>query len=268
MDVQSGGVQLYVEAWGEGGLPLVLGHGFGGSARNFRLQARELSGSRLVVLFDARGHGRSEAPTDPRAYAPERFVEDVARVLDAVGADRGVVGGLSMGAGIALRFALGRPDRVAATVLSAFPRTADDPAHVSWAHAFADAIERDGIDEAGRVHAWGSRLADDPQTAGLVRRGFAEHTPHGLALTLRHLIAVQPSPEGLEPELRSLRSPVLLLVGAADTPSLGPSRALAQRVPGAELVEIAGGGHVINLEKPLEYNRALGDFLARMPAPA
>jgi pimeloyl-ACP methyl ester carboxylesterase len=266
LEVSSGEVRLYVEAWGEGGLPLVLAHGFGGSARNFRPQARELCADRMVVLFDARGHARSDAPTDPRAYAPARFVGDIERVLDSLGIERAVVGGLSMGAGVALRFALSRPDRVAATVLSAFPRTSDDLGHVEWAHAFAAAIERDGIDEAGRAHAWGSRMAADPHTAGLVRRGLAEHSRHGLALTLRHLIAVQPSPQRLETELRALSSPMLVVVGSKDAPSLGPSRALCERVSGAQLLEIPAGGHVINLEKRREYNEVLRAFLARLPS--
>src|SRR3989442_9959431 len=87
---------LHVEAEGDGPV-VVLGHGFGGSARNFLPQARALRDRYRIVRFDARGHARSGAPAEAAAYTPEAFVADVGRVLDQVGAARAVVGGLSMG---------------------------------------------------------------------------------------------------------------------------------------------------------------------------
>lgn len=258
LPVSSGGVALYAERWGDAGPCLVLGHGFGGSARNFRPQARALAATHRVILFDARGHARSDAPAAPEAYRPERFVEDLAAVLDAAGAERAIVGGLSMGAGTALRFALEHAERVAALVLSAFPRAVDEPAHAPWAHAFAEAIERDGIESAGRATLWGRF---DEKTADLVRRGFVEHRAHALVSTLRELIAVQPAPAGM-PGLDAIRAPALVIVGSEDGASLGPCRELARRIPGARLVEIAGGGHIVNLTHPVEYNQALLGFLA------
>lgn len=258
LPVSSGGVSLYAECWGQRGPVVILGHGFGGSARNFRAQARALEASHRVVLFDARGHARSDAPTAPEAYRPECFVADLESVLDTVGVERAVVGGLSMGAGIALRFALLHPERVAGLVLSAFPRAVDEPAHAPWALAFAEAIERSGVEVAGAETIWGRF---DPKTAELVRRGFAEHAPHALVSTLRELIAVQPPPERL-PGLAQLAVPSLVIVGSEDQASLGPCRALARLIPGARLVEIPGGGHIVNLTHPSEYNRALGEFLS------
>lgn len=258
--VSSGAVKLYAERWGESGPALVLGHGFGGSARNFRPQARTLAPEHRVVLFDARGHARSDAPAEAEAYRPECFVADLASVLDAVGVERAVVGGLSMGAGVALRFALAYPERVSGLVLSAFPRAVTEPAHVPWALGFADAIERSGVEAAGAEVIWGRF---DAKTADLIRRGFVEHRPHALVHTLRELIAVQPPPEQM-PRLGEIEVPTLVLVGSEDTASLGPCRALGRLIPRAELVEIPGGGHIVNLTHPAEYNRALGAFLRRL----
>src|SRR5690348_17906444 len=112
----TGEPKLHVEIEGDGPA-LVLAHGFGGSARNFQPQARALRDRLRVVRFDARGHARSEAPDDPAAYTPATFVWDLARVLDGAGVTDAVVGGLSMGAGTALRFALDRPERVRGLVL-------------------------------------------------------------------------------------------------------------------------------------------------------
>src|SRR5690242_3405382 len=115
--------KLHVEIDGHGPT-IVLGHGFGGSARNFRSQVRGLAPEFRVVRFDARGHARSETPAEAAAYVADAFVNDVGRVLDAAGADDAVVGGVSMGAGVALRFALAHPERVRGLVLAAFPASA------------------------------------------------------------------------------------------------------------------------------------------------
>jgi pimeloyl-ACP methyl ester carboxylesterase len=259
--VENAGVALHVEEWGDGGIPLVLGHGFGGSARNFRPQARTLSPAHRVVLFDARGHARSDAPNDAGAYEPECFVTDLDRILDVVGAPRAVVGGLSMGAGVALRYALLRPERVAGLWLSAFPRAASAPGHLDWALGFARDLDAEGIERAGERHAWGARLRSDPKGADMVRRGFLEHSPQALAHVLRGLIAVQPAPAEIASNLARISVPTGILVGSADAPSLGPSRDLGRLIPGARLDEVPGG-HVINLENPSAYNAALGDLLA------
>jgi pimeloyl-ACP methyl ester carboxylesterase len=252
--------RLHVEVDGEGPVVLLM-HGLGGSARNWGPQVRALRSRYRVVRFDARGHARSEAPVGPEAYVPSEFVADVGRVLDQVGAERAIVGGLSMGAGVALRWAMASPERVLALVLAAFPGSRDGAGFASVALAFADAIERRGLEVAGAEFVWGddSRL----DAAGrLVRQGFLEHPPHALMWTLRGLVATQPSVEELAPELVRLRLPALVIVGAADRGSLQPSRTLAQALPDARLVVVPGAGHVVNLQAPKAFNTALLEFLA------
>src|SRR5437762_10255447 len=160
--------RLHVEVEGSGPV-VVLAHGFAGSARNFLPQARALRDRYRIVRFDARGHARSGAPAEAAAYTPEAFVADVGRVLDQVGAQRAVVGGLSMGAGIALRFALAHPERADGLVLAAFPAGARTPGSFSAvAREFADAIERDGLEAAGARFVWGPSSGLDPGAARLV----------------------------------------------------------------------------------------------------
>lgn len=253
---------LHVEAEGTGPT-VVLAHGFAGSARNFRPQARALRDRYRVVRFDARGHARSAAPDDAAAYTPATFVGDLGRVLDGVGAERAVVGGLSMGAGTALRFALANPERVQALVLAGFP-PGPDVAGSFTAHArdFADVIEREGLEAAGARFVWGPGSGLDPAAARLVRQGFLEHPPHGLAHTLRGVIAAQPSVPELAPALAHLALPALVVVGDADRLSLTPSRALAAALPNARLVVVEGAGHVVNLARPEAFDAAVADFLA------
>jgi pimeloyl-ACP methyl ester carboxylesterase len=258
LPVSTGEPRLHVETEGDGPV-LVLAHGFAGSARNFGPQARALRTRFRVVRYDARGHARSEAPDDPSAYTPETFASDLGRVIDSTTA---VVGGLSMGASTALRFALAHPDRVRALVLAAFPAGASAAKGIAaQATAFADAIERDGLEAAGERFAWGPTSGLDPGAARLVRQGFLEHKPHGLVHTLRGVLANLSSVGELVPRLRALDLPALVIVGERDRALLEPSRALADALPAARLVVVPGAGHVVNLEQAAAVNAAVEGFL-------
>lgn len=249
-------IHLHSESAGDG--PTILfAHGFAGSARNWNPQARALKTTHRVLRYDARGHARSDAPDDPAAYTPETFVDDLATVLAG---DDAVIAGLSMGASTALRFALQHPDQTKALVLAAFPSGPDRPTSLTAeAHAFADAIERDGVEKAGARFVWGPDSGLDAPAAKLVRQGFLEHPPHGLAHTLRGVIACQPRVHDLE--LQSLTMPALVIVGANDEGSLPPSEKLKDAIPGARLVIVPDAGHVVNLANPGAFDAALLSFL-------
>ena len=246
---------LHVEQAGEGPV-VVLGHGFGGSARNFRPQVRALRDRYRVVVFDARGHARSGAPDEAVAYAPSRFVGDLGRVVDGAGEGEAVVGGLSMGAAVALAFAQSHPARVRGLVLASFP--AADGGLAARARDFADCLEREGLEAAGARFVWGGEPGAD---GTLVRQGFLEHSPRALAHVLRGLLAEQPGADALAPQLAGLRVPTLVVAGEHDAPSLEASRRLAQALPQVQLVVLEGAGHVVNLQRPRHFNEALLTFL-------
>lgn len=253
--------KLYVDAAGDGPA-VVLGHGLGGSARNWRPQLRALRPARRAVAFDARGHARSEAPHGQGAYALSELVGDLARVLDAQCAASGdaacVYGGLSLGAGVALALALEQPQRVQALVLAAYPAATGFSA---VAEPFADAIERDGLEAAGERFVWGPHSGLDAEAARFVRLGFLEHAPHAIAGILRECLPVIPSPDALAARLRDVTQPVLVVVGANDVGSLAVSRDLAAALPNARLEIIPDAGHVVNLAQPSTFNAALLEFL-------
>jgi len=267
IETVAGDVALHLEFEGEGPLVVLL-HGFGGSARNWRPQLRALRDRFRVAAFDVRGHARSGAPRDAAAYRPERFVADLARVLDHLGAAHAVVGGLSMGAGIAARFAAEHPARVRGLALASLPPGAEAGTRQrSWALAFADAIDRDGLEAAGSRFAWGVESGLDANAAKLVRLGFLEHAPHAIAHTLREVLAVQPGWSALAESLGALGLPTLVIAGARDPVSLAPCREFAQALDGAALLVVPEAGHVVNLEARDVVNAALREFLQQF-APA
>jgi len=244
----------------EGGCVVVLQHGFAGSARNWRPQQRALADRARLAAFDARGHARTAGRFAPARYRLADFVRDFADVAAEVSPDGPVVaGGLSLGAAVALQFALAEPDRVRGLVLAAPP----SPAGVSArAVEFADAIERDGLEAAGARFVWGAAGQAEARDARLVRQGFLEHPPSALAAILRQTLAELPTVESLEPRLQTLEVPVLIVVGGDDRGSVRASQALAERLPRARRVEIPGAGHVVNLAAPAAFNQALEGFLS------
>lgn len=260
-------VALHVEIGGEGPT-IVLLHGFGGSARNFRRDARALRNTWRVVLADLRGHARSPAPEPAAAYRPECFEADVRALLDRLEVERAVLGGLSFGASVALRFALRHPERVHALVLAAYPAARDGGGIAAIAPRFAERIDRDGLEAAGAEFVWGPRSGFDAAAAAFVKQGFLEHPPHALAHILRESLARERPLGEMAPALARLEVPTLVVAGSLDRVSLGPCRELAAALPRAELVEIPDAGHVVNLAAPAAFQAALRRFLDALPPSA
>mgnify|MGYP001825594692 CR=1 FL=1 len=97
---ESKGFEIAYDDDGEGD-PIILLHGFGADRRNnWRLTGwiRLLNNSGFrVIAPDARGHGRSDKPTDPKDYEPEGIAGDVLRLLDHLEIDKADLVGYSMG---------------------------------------------------------------------------------------------------------------------------------------------------------------------------
>jgi pimeloyl-ACP methyl ester carboxylesterase len=255
-------LRLHVERQGTAEPAVVLAHGFAGSARNFRVQARALSSAATVVTYDARGHARSEAPAEADAYDFERLVDDFERVAAGAG-ERIVAGGVSLGAITALAFAVRHPERVRALLLASLPGSGDT--RRAWALGFADAIEREGLDAAGAAFVWGEQSRFDPAGAKLIRLGLLEHPPHALAHILRRTLAGLAPASELATPLAAAEFPITILAGADDAPAQEPSRALAAVLPRAKLVVVPNAGHVVNLAAPAVFNEQLKALWAADP---
>ena len=253
-------MKLHVETSGNGPR-IILCHGFGGSARNFRMQARALRGEFRVTLFDLRGHSRSPAPAEPEAYTVEALLSDVDELVRAE-ATPVILGGLSLGAKLALEYTLDHPQLVQAMILASYPSSGEVEKRRVWATGFANAIEARGLDEAGAEFVWGERSRFDPKGAALIRQGLLEHSPFALTQILRQVLAPSPSPRSLAPRLRELRIPTCVIAGSDDTESLPPCRDLAELLPQSELHVLENAGHVVNLTQPAEFDRILSAFLA------
>ncbi|HET9960246.1 MAG TPA: alpha/beta fold hydrolase [Polyangiaceae bacterium] len=259
---------MYTETVGSGPA-LVLAHGFGGSARNFRPQARALGQELTVWTYDARGHARSKLDASQSgsesddSYDTAALVRDFGEVVTRAGQPV-IAGGLSMGAYTALTYTLNARHAVRGLILSAFPAPGADRQR-AWALGFARSIREHGLAAAGEEFAWGDRSRFDERSRALIKQGFLEHDPLALAALLEHVLAELPAPDAMATDLAGLRTPTLVVVGAEDEESLRPCERLAELLPNARLSVIPGAGHVLNLSHATEFNAAVRGFIAELP---
>lgn len=237
---------------GSGATTMLMTHGYAASSHMFAANAAVIAQRHRVVSWDVRGHGGSDAPTDPTSYSADLTVADMLAVLDRVGADRAVLAGHSLGGFLSLRFHLAHPDRVQGLVLiDTGPGYRNTEARGGWntmANGFAAALEQRGF--AG--HAGGAEF--DPS----VHR----HGPHGLALAARGILTQHDA--AVIESLPTIAVPTLIIVGSGDEPFLTGSHYMASKIPDAELVVIDGAGHAPNVSHPTEFDAVVVSFLDRV----
>lgn len=249
------------------GPPLLLLHGFTGSAESWAEIMPQLIARWRVLAPDLLGHGGSDAPADPPRLGMQPQVADLIALLDLLQLPSARVLGYSMGGRVALSLAIAAPDRVERLVLeSASPGLADPTeraVRIAADEALADRIERDGL--AAFVAYW-EGLALFASQAALPAATRARHraqrlrgSPHGLAQSLRGLGTGRMPP--LWDQLGALRVPTLLLAGDLDTKYTQIARQMVERLPNAQLRIVAGVGHTIHLERPVNYVNLVADFL-------
>lgn len=230
-----------------------------GSNLDRRMWDREaawLSKTHTVVRYDLRAHGQSDTVT-----APFSMLGDLIGLMDTLEIEKATLIGLSAGSTIALDAALAIPDRVERIVLvgpapSGYIPKVQPPffADLFAALKAADYAKIPDILLATPV------FAAPPEAQPLVRRMVTENDKMWTAK--RELMqATKPAFDRLE----SVRVPTLVLIGDQDVWQIEPAEILAKRIPGARIVRIAGGGHLLNLTSPKEFDAAVVSFLGLNP---
>ena len=246
------GVDIYYEVHGNGP-PLLLTHGYSSTSGMWQGQIEALSKHHKLILWDMRGHGQSDYPDDPNAYSEALTVADMAALLDEVGADKAIVGGLSLGGYMSLAFYRSHPDRVRALlIIDTGPGFKKDDAREAWnarALATADRLDREGLDVL--------------KTATRERATASHRNAKGLALAARGMLT-QRDARVIE-LLPDIKVPCLIVVGADDTPFLAASDYMAAKIPGAQKVVIPAAGHAVNIDQPKAFVDAVLPFLKNLP---
>jgi len=219
-------VRLYYEEHGRG-TPLVLAYGIGGNATMWDLNVPGLAARHRLILWEPRGHARSDSPEDPAKYSFQRWALDLKAVLDHLGLRQAHVGGLSLGAGIATRFALRFPGRARSLVVTNSSSASGLP--LSWQNVVmrARSIEitlTQGMDAMAEF-----AMAENPNVS--------------------ERLALDP---GAKAEFYE------------EYRQLAPMRVMHRKIRGSKLVVLTPASHFANRDQPDAWNRAVLDFLARV----
>lgn len=229
------------DSYGDGERTLIWAHGLTSSRKAQAdsplagITLGAAAGGWRVIRYDARGHGESPKPHDPDCYRWDRLADDMLEVADAVGVERFVAAGASMGAATSLFAALKAPERVEATVVVIAPTAWETRAAQGDAYeTSASIVEAKGLDrliaaasmqppstmfgEVGKERSLANMAAMDPEAFPHVMRGAAQSD--------------LPTPD----EIASIEAPTLLLSWAGDDGHpVSTGERLAELLPSSEL---------------------------------
>lgn len=263
---QRHGLRLAVHDRGSG-MPVVFQHGLcGDAAQPAEVFPFELPASCLTL--ECRGHGGSEAG-DPGLLSIATFTDDLAHWLDSLALGPVVLGGISMGAAIALRLAVTRPELVRALVLARPAWIAEAaPANMAPNAQVGALLARHGAEEA-RALFEASDTARELATSApdnlASLRGFFTREPQAVTAALLARISAD-GPGVSRTDIAALRIPTLVIGTEVDAiHPLGHAETLAALIPGARLAHITPKA----LDKPRyvqDFRATLAQFLLETPA--
>lgn len=261
VDVEQG--RLLVEVCGDGP-PIVMLHGWALDHRMFEPQANELSSEFQVITFDRRGFGRSQAPPDLR-----RELDDLDRILAALGHERVHLLGMSQGGRIAIRYAVTRGNRLRSlllqgAVIDGLDVEEDKSERVPMTEyvALAKSGRLDEVRRRWMQHPM-MRLGEEFESENqLIEEILGDYTGADLANFDAGSYAYDID---VLAELERIRVPTLVLTGAQETRARKRyAEELLARISGSREVLFGGGGHLSNLTSAVEYNRAVRRFCSRV----
>ena len=273
------GIEMWYELRGQGPL-LVLSHGWLGPTDNWPPGIIESLSERLTVLvYDVRGHGRTEAPEEIEAYSIPQYARDLAALLDQLGIERAHIGGVSQGGMIAAHFVCDFPERARSFLLcdSTAGNGADPGAggefersmqrYIDWMEEYAQehgvaALARERIRLARELDTHYFEFPVEPSVREA--KDIAQHTRMSLAAFLGTARAIHQRPD-LTSRLPELRMPALVVAGEWDGfyPCAERDHGLLR---GSRFVRVRNCGHASPDWRPEAFLKAVTGFIADVEA--
>jgi pimeloyl-ACP methyl ester carboxylesterase len=262
--VSIGDMELAVVDRGQG-VPLLLVHGFPLDHSMWSGQIEGLSDSCRVIAPDLRGFGQSDVTDGTVTMA--QLADDLAALLDGLDVNEPVIFcGLSMGGYVGWEFFIRHRDRLRGLVLCDTRAICDTPEGAQG--------RRDG---AAKVLAEGPQVLVDGMIPKLFGRATVANRPELVEQTRQ--VMMNTPPQGVAAAARGMAQridatsllpkidcPTLVVVGEEDAIStVDEMRGFAAAIANAQIVEIAGVGHMSPLEDPAAVNKAIREFVQSYP---
>jgi pimeloyl-ACP methyl ester carboxylesterase len=243
--------------------PVVLAHGLLMDREMFAPQIEAAKPGTRFITWDARCHGETENTDNPFTYWD--LADDLKGLLDHLGVERAVIGGMSQGGFIALRFALRYPERVSALILMGTQAGVEDPEKVAIYQVMLDVWESEGLND---------QLANTIASIVLGNewRGSKDwiakwhQKPRSL---LRQAFQTLVTRDDIHNRLGEIKAPALVVHGTADAAiDIEKAHRMCSDLANCRgMVTIEGGGHASNLTHPKLVNLAIQQFLAGLEVP-
>jgi 3-oxoadipate enol-lactonase len=244
------------------GTPVVLVNSLGATLAMWAPQVGPLTERFRLVRFDTRGHGGTIA--EPGDWTVGDLADDVADLLDGVGAERAHVVGISLGGAIAMTMALHHPDRVGRLVLMS---TAPKLGTIEGWHERATTVKAEGCEalaDATMGRWFTPRFhAAHPKVVAEFRKQFAACDAEGYASCCEALARFD-----LRGRLGAIEAETLVVYGTEDeTISRDDAEGIAAEIGHAEVMAVEGAKHLVSAERPDVVNARLVDFLQSQVRP-
>ncbi|MFC7135047.1 MULTISPECIES: alpha/beta fold hydrolase [Salinibaculum] len=264
--VQTDDLATYYESRGSGP-PVVFVHGAIVDHTQWAPQAAALADEYTTISYDLRGHGRTGG-SDRDAYSVELFADDLRGLCEALGVERPVVCGLSLGGAIAQVYAARHPDRLAGLVLADTfgpePLSRGERLQRRLLVRLVPLVRLVGYEWVERAMVAVQERFDRGVSGnyGSIERIRAEG-PRMATDEFDKVVRALAAYEDVDVDLSTVAVPSLVLYGANEASfiRLHVSR-LASTLPDATVREVPGGGHASNLDNPDFVTDALREFLA------
>ena len=258
------GIRFHYDERGAG-TAFIFQHGLGADLNQIFDLFTPPPGVRLLG-FECRGHGETRPLGPEEKVTVEQFTDDLRVFLDHLGIDRAIIGGISMGAAIALRFALEHADRVCGLVLSR-PAWLDE-SRADNLRVFATLAEYirkygawEGAQRYQRTEAFQHVLKLSPDNANSLLSQFAHPRAEETVAKLERIPAYVP--KHTRDDWRHISVPTLVLANAADEiHPLDFGHVLAGIIPRAEFVELTPKS-MSKEQHQRDVQRGIGDFLRK-----
>ena len=244
----------YVDRGPRGDLALLFLHGWNGSSGVWGPIVDRLAERRRTIAVDVRGFGDSNAAPGP--YRVENFSDDLSALIAFADLDPLVVVGHSMGAAVAQRFAIDRPDAVEGLVL-----IAPVPASGMEFSAKTDALFRSLPGNTEATNAWLSRLTlrePPPEIRNLMRAAAAKVSPDVALESYESWSRLN-----FADEAATIETPTLVIAPAKDRPDFVRER-VADVIEGSRLEILPDAAHYAPLEQPAAIARLIERFIEEL----